>query len=57
MGDELTILLEVVHKIKKAGRQATLSVETVGEKTKMKLEIATTPPSPTACVFFNVLAN
>ena len=47
MGDELTILLEVVHKIKKAAGQATLSVATVGEKTKMKLEIATTPPSPT----------
>ena len=57
MGDELSLLLEVFHKIKKAGRQATLSVATVGEKTKMKLEIATTPPSPTACVFFNVLAN
>ena len=57
MGDELSILLEIVHKIKRAGGKATLSVATVGEKTKMKLEIATTPPSPTACVFFNVLAN
>ena len=43
----LTILLEVVHKIKKAGGQATLSVATVSEKTKMKLEIATTPAPPT----------
>ena len=47
MGDELTILLEVVHNIKKAAGQATLSVATVGEKTKMKLKIATTPAPPT----------
>ena len=43
MGDELTLLLEVFHKIEKAGGQATLSVATVGGKTKMKLEIGTTP--------------
>ena len=47
MGDELTLLLEVFHKIEKAGGQASLSVATVGGKTKMKLEIATTPVPPT----------
>ena len=41
MGDELTLLLEVFHKIEKAGGQATLSIATVGGKTKMKLEIGT----------------
>ena len=47
MGDELTLLLEVFHKIEKAGGQATLSVATVGGKTKVKLEIATNPSPPT----------
>ena len=47
MGDELTLLLEVFHKIEKAGGQATLSVATVGGKTKVKLEIATNPAPPT----------
>ena len=36
MGDELTLLLEVFNKIEKAGGQATLSVATVGGKTKVK---------------------
>ena len=39
MGDELTLSLEVFHKIKKATGQATLSIATAGGKTKMKLEI------------------
>ena len=47
MGDELTLLLEVFHKIEKAGGQANLSVSTSGGKTKLKLEIATTPAPPT----------
>lgn len=47
MGDELTLLMEVFHKIEKAGRQATLSVSTAGGKTKVKLEVATTPAPPT----------
>ena len=46
MGDELTLLLEVFHKVEKAGGQATLSLATVGGKTKMKLEIGTTPEPP-----------
>ena len=46
MGDELTLLLEVFNKIEKAGGQATLSVATVGGKTKVKFEIATTPAPP-----------
>ena len=47
MGDELTLSLEVFHKIKKATGQATLSIATAGGKTKMKLEIWTTPAPPT----------
>ena len=47
MGDELTLFLEVFSKIEKAGGQATLSVATVGGKTKVKLEIATNPAPPT----------
>ena len=47
MGDELTLLLKIFHKIEKAGGQASLSVATVGGKTKMKLEIGTTPAPPT----------
>ena len=46
MGDELTLLLEIFHKIEKAGGQATLSVSTAGGNTKVKLEITTTPTSP-----------
>ena len=46
MGDELSLLLEVFHKIKKAGGQATLSVATAGGKTKIKLEIGTTAAPP-----------
>ena len=46
MGDEPTLLLEVFHKIEKAGGQATLSVSTADGKTKVKLEIATTPAPP-----------
>ena len=47
MGDKLSLLLEVFHKIENAGRQATLSAATVGGKTKLELEIGTTsaPPS------------
>ena len=47
MGDELNILLEAFHKIEKAGGQATLSVSTVGGKTKINLVTATTPAPPT----------
>ena len=47
MGGELTLLLEAFHKIEKAGGQATLSASTVGGKTKVKLEIATTAAPPT----------
>ena len=47
MGDELTILLEAFHKIEKAGGQATLSISTVGGKTKVNLVTATTPAPPT----------
>ena len=47
MGDELSLLLEIFNKIEKAGGQATLSVATDGGKTKVKLEIATTPAPPT----------
>ena len=47
MEDELTLLMEVFHKIEKAGGQATLSVSTAGGKTKVKLEVATTPAPPT----------
>ena len=39
-------MLEVFHKIEKAGGQATLSVSTAGGNTKVKLEITTTPTSP-----------
>ena len=48
MGDELTLLLEVFNKIEKAGGQATLSVATVGGKTKVKLEIAALPTVSTS---------
>ena len=48
MGDELTLLLEVFHKIEKAGGQATLSVSTAGGKTKVKLEIAAPPTVSTS---------
>ena len=47
MGDELNILLEAFHKIEKAGGQATLSVSTVGGRTKINLVTATTPAPPT----------
>ena len=47
MEDELNILLEAFHKIEKAGGQATLSVSTVGGKTKINLVTATTPAPPT----------
>ena len=47
MGDELTILLEAFHKIEKAGGQATLSISTVGGKTKVNLVTATNPAPPT----------
>ena len=47
MGDELPLLLEIFNKIEKAGGQATLSVATDGGKTKVKLEITTTPAPPT----------
>ena len=50
MGDELTLLLEVFHKIEKAGGQATLSVSTAEGKTKVKLEIATTATPPTVSI-------
>ena len=47
MGDKLTLLLEVFHKIEKAGGQATLSGSTAGGKSKFKLEVVTlaAPPS------------
>ena len=48
MGDELTLLLEVFHKIEKTGGQATLSVSTAGGKTKVKLEIAALPTVSTS---------
>ena len=48
MGDELTLLLEVFHKIEKTGGQATLSVSTAGGKTKVKLEIAAPPTVSTS---------
>ena len=51
MGDELNILLEAFHKIEKAGGQATLSVSTVGGKTKINLVTATTPAPPTFFFF------
>ena len=41
------LLLEIFHKIEKSGGQASLSVATVGGKTKLKLEIATTSVPPT----------
>ena len=46
MGDELTRLIEIFHKIEEAGGQATLtlSVTTQGGKTKTKLETES-PPS------------
>ena len=47
MGDELPLLLEIFNKIEKAGGQATLCVATGGGKTKVKLEITTTPAPPT----------
>ena len=47
MGDELSLLLEIFNKIEKAGGQATLCVATGGGKTKVKLEITTTPAPPT----------
>ena len=47
MGDELSLLLEIFNKIEKAGGQATLCVATGGGKTKVKLEIITTPAPPT----------
>ena len=47
MGDELSLLLEIFNKIEKAGGQATLCVATGGGKTKVKLEITTTPVPPT----------
>ena len=34
MGDELTRLIEIFHKIEEAGGQATLTVTTQGGKTK-----------------------
>ena len=39
-------MLEAFHKIEKAGGQATLSVSTVGGKTKIKLVTAATPDPP-----------
>ena len=39
-------MLEVFYKIEKAGGQVTLSATTVGGKTKLRLEIGTTPASP-----------
>ena len=43
---ETSLLLEVFHKIEKAGGQATLSVATAGGKTKIKLDIGTTAAPP-----------
>ena len=50
MGDELSLLLEIFNKIEKAGGPATLCVATGGGKTKVKLEITTTPAPPTSSV-------
>ena len=46
MGDELTRLIEIFHKIEEAGRQATLTVTTQGGKTKTTFETES-PPSAT----------
>ena len=43
MGNELTLLLEVFSMNEKAGGQATLPCQLLVEKTKVNLEIATTP--------------
>ena len=46
MGDELTRLFEIFHKIEEAGGQATLTVTTQGGKTKTTFETES-PPSAT----------
>ena len=46
MGDELTRLIEIFHKIEEAGGQATLTVTTQGGKTKTTFETES-PPSAT----------
>ena len=43
MGDQLKGLLEIFHKVEGEGGQATLSVTTHGGKTKLKLEIQSSP--------------
>ena len=43
MGDELTCLLAIFHKIEETGGQATLSVATNSGKTKIKFELVLSP--------------
>lgn len=43
MGDELTSLLAIFHKIEETGGQATLSVATNNGKTKIKFELVSAP--------------
>ena len=43
MGDELTSLLAIFHKIEETGGQATLSVATNSGKTKIKFELVSSP--------------
>ena len=43
MGDELSGLLEIFTKVKEAGGQATLTATTSEGKTKLKLEIVSSP--------------
>ena len=48
MGDELTGLLEIFHKVEQAGGKATLSITTSMGVTKTKLEIVSPAPGSTA---------
>ena len=47
MGDELTRLIEIFHKIEEAGGNATLSITTSMGVTKTKLEIVSPTPGST----------
>ena len=55
MGDELTSLLAVFHKVQESGGQATLSAVTNNGKTKIKLEIVS-PPTTSATGFTSLPA-
>ena len=48
MGDELTGLLEIFHKVEETGGKATLSITTSMGLTKTKLEIVSPTPGSTA---------